>query len=264
MTHPTDNLVRAFHAPEAALLRVDGDGGADGNTLFGHFAVFNEWTEINSSFEGRFLERIAPGAFEDSFTSRSDSVRVLYDHGHDPMIGNKPLGNPRVMAEDERGAYYEVDLFDTNYVSELRPALEAGQLGASFRFRVSAERWRSPDKATADNPDKLEERTITGVELYEFGPVTFPAYSAATAGLRSRTDEFHEMLLDPTFAVRFAERVGPKVVEHLIAKLPDGVRSDSTPTEQPAGGGSEVETPKQTKAARPVAAAITDLRKRKQ
>ena len=38
------------------------DGGMP--TLHGHFAVFNEWTEINSLMEGNFLERIAPGAFK--------------------------------------------------------------------------------------------------------------------------------------------------------------------------------------------------------
>jgi len=35
------------------------------------------------------------------------------------------------------------------------------------------------------NPDALPERTIHEVELFEFGPVTFPAYAGATAGVRS-------------------------------------------------------------------------------
>ncbi len=36
------------------------------------------------------------------------------------------------------------------------------------------------------NPDALPERTITDVQLFEFGPVTWPAYAGATAGLRAR------------------------------------------------------------------------------
>ena len=72
---PVDNLCRAFIAPDAVELRAEGDG--DGNTMFGHFAVFNDWTEINSMFEGRFLERLAPGAFADTIPARGDKVKVL-------------------------------------------------------------------------------------------------------------------------------------------------------------------------------------------
>lgn len=264
MTHPTDNLLRALHVPEAALLRAAEDG--DGNTLHGHFAVFNTWTEINSVFEGRFLERVAPGAFADTFASRGDSIRVLYDHGHDPFIGNKPLGAPRVLREDKRGAYYEVDLFDTEYVSELKPALEAGQLGASFRFKVTSEQWTSPQRATKSNPERLDERTITGIELYEFGPVTFPAYAEASAGLRSRTDEFLDMLTDPLFVARFTDRVGFEVAERVIASLPaaDGPERQN-PTEPAAADGPADKVTEPTKTqGRLVAAALTDLRKRKQ
>jgi phage head maturation protease len=32
-------------------------------TVSGHFAVFNRWTEIDSLFEGQFMERFAPGSF---------------------------------------------------------------------------------------------------------------------------------------------------------------------------------------------------------
>src|SRR5215471_15016104 len=39
------------------------DEGSEMPTLVGHVAVFNEWAEINSVVEGRFLERIDPGAF---------------------------------------------------------------------------------------------------------------------------------------------------------------------------------------------------------
>ncbi len=258
MAHPTDNLLRAWSQPEAVSLREAGDGES-GSTLYGHFAVFNTWTEINSAYEGRFLERIAPGAFAQTFAERGDSIRVLYDHGHDPSIGNKPLGSITSLREDDHGAAYEVAMFDASYVNDLKPALRAGQLGSSFRFSVTSEQWADPQRATASNPDRLPERTITGANLYEFGPVTFPAYADATAGLRSETDEFISMLRDPLFAVRFAERVGPGIVERILAELPDDVRSDTKP-EKPADG-SDNGTPTPTNG-RLLAAALTDLRKR--
>jgi len=44
-----------------------------------------------------------------------------------------------------------------------------------------------PSRSTF-NPDGIPERTITEAQVMEFGPVTFPAYSRATAGVRSLTD----------------------------------------------------------------------------
>lgn len=225
----TDNraafLCRAWSGPEALRAKT----AADGTTMVGHFAVFDTWTEIKSIFEGNFLERIAPGAFADTFKERGDQIRVLYDHGADPTIGNKPLGAPTVLKEDSRGAYYEVDLFDSSYVNDLKPAIRAGQLGASFRFKVTADAWAQPKEPSRDNPQMLEERTITGVDLYEFGPVTFPAYPDASAGLRSRTDEFIEHFLnDPAFLARFKERAGPAVVDQIRESIPASTTSFGT------------------------------------
>jgi HK97 family phage prohead protease len=213
---PTDNLLRAWVDPEAIEFRAAADGEA-GDVMTGHFAVFNRWTKIDSWYEGKFMERLAPGSFADTLAS-SRAVKVLYDHGADPMIGNKPLGTPRSVSEDRKGVKYEVDLFDASYVNDLKPALRAGQLGASFRFRVTDEEWNQQPKRSKDNPEGLPERTITGVELYEFGPVTFPAYAEATAGMRSGTDAFLDHLMtDPRFVARFAERTSPRVAEHVLS-----------------------------------------------
>jgi HK97 family phage prohead protease len=224
---PVDNLVRARHDIGTIELRADADG--TGRTLHGHFAVFNRWTEIDSWYEGRFIERIAPGAFTRTFTERGDKIRVLYDHGHDPSIGNKPLAVPNVLREDATGAYYEAELFEASYVDDLMPALRAGQLGASFRFKVTQEEWVEPTKATRENAGKLPERTISEVELYEFGPVTFPAYDDATAGVRSGSDQFIERLLsNEEVLARYIERAGPNVAAKFLASLPTIGRSDTT------------------------------------
>lgn len=180
---PRENIVRAvMPGPE---LRDDGE---DGRTLHGHFAVFDNWTEIDSIWEGNFLERIAPGAFKKTFAEQTP--KVLYDHGQDPSIGNKPLGPIKSLSEDERGASYEVELLDTSYNRDLIPALRAGLLGASFRFRVMREDIDKEPGESDHNPKGLPERTIREAKVMEFGPVTFPAYKEATAGVRSLTDEY--------------------------------------------------------------------------
>lgn len=238
MAAPTDNLVRARYDIGAAELRAD--DGDTGRTLHGHFAVFDRWTTIDSYWEGRFLERVGDKAFNRTFKERRDKIRVLYDHGGDPSIGNKPLGAPDVLRADKGvGAYYESELFDTAYVNELLPALRAKQLGASFRFRVVADQWVEPKKASDHNPQMLPERTITDVDLYEFGPVTFPAYEEATAGVRSGSDAFFDRLLhDPVFLARFTERVGLAVAERTISEA-TAAGVPQTISNVPAVGGSE-------------------------
>lgn len=183
---PRANLVRARHS--AVEFRAAPEGGMP--TLFGHFAVFDRWTEINSVFEGHFLEKIAPGSFRKTFKENRERIRALFQHGRDPQIGDKPLGPVDELREEEAGAYYEVSMLDTAYNRELIPGLEAGLYGASFRFEVMREDFEEEPEVSDDNPKGLPERTLKEVRLHEFGPVTFPAYAEATADVRSLTDHF--------------------------------------------------------------------------
>lgn len=214
---PTDDLFRGMfdHSVE---LRAEGDD--DGTTMFGHLAVFNEWTEIDSWFEGRFLERLAPGAFKKTMRENKPAMRVTFDHGFDLQLNDKPLGPIDVLKEDARGAYYEVPLLDTDYNRDfILPTLQGrlmngeqrgsdGLIGASFRFRVVREEWNEEPERTADNPDGIAERTITEVRLHEFGPVVYPAYEGATAKVRSLTDHYIERRLARNGAAsRAAERL---------------------------------------------------------
>ena len=175
--------------------RAESDNGV--GTLVGHFAVFNDQTTIDSYWEGRFREQIAPGAFARTMEQRAGNIRCIYEHGRDPMFGNKPLGVPS-FGEDERGAFYAVDLFDTQLNREhVVPAARSGQLGASFAFDVRGEDWD-------DNPEDggLPVRTITEVKLFEFGPCPFPAYESATAGVRTALANLDLLSADQLVALR--------------------------------------------------------------
>lgn len=171
----------------------DSDGAS---ILEGHFAVFNEWTEIDSWFEGHFMESIAPGAFSKTFRENRDNMRVLFQHGRDPQLGDKPLGPIETLEQDDIGARYVVPLLATSYNSDLIPGLRANLYGASFRFNVVKESTNNKPAKSTYNPDAIPERVIREMRVMEFGPVTFPAYVSATAGLRScmvgLSDEFLE------------------------------------------------------------------------
>ena len=88
---PRENLIRALHTDDALTITRAADGTGM-PTLSGHFAVFDQWTEINSVFEGRFLERFAPTSMDKTLNEGRDRMRVLFQHGKDPQIGDKVLG----------------------------------------------------------------------------------------------------------------------------------------------------------------------------
>lgn len=183
-------LLRA-HGPRPLRTR-SGQGPGAPPTLVGHFAVTNRWAEIDSFMEGHFLERLAPGALRATIAEDRDRIRVLFQHGRDPHVGDKPLGPIETLREDSIGGYYEVPLLDTSYVHDLVPGLEAGVYGASFRFSIAIEQWNQTPGSSPHNPTGLPERTIREARVAEFGPVTFPAYADASAGVRSLTDWYHD------------------------------------------------------------------------
>ena len=176
---PTAAVARSASVPAAADAKP---------TLYGEFAVFDTWTEIESFWEGEFMESIAPGAFANTIANDQANMRVTLNHGRDALLGNKVLGRIDVLKENDRGAYYEVALY--RGIPELvMEGLRDDAYGASFRFYVMAENMVEKPKPSAYNPRGIPERTITEAKVEEFGPVTFPQYPEASAHLRSLIPE---------------------------------------------------------------------------
>jgi HK97 family phage prohead protease len=198
-------------------LRSDADEVDDSLGLMDvRFSPFNTWYEIDSFWEGRFLERTVPGAFKRTINQHNDknsshSMKTLFNHGMDFNIGDKLLGDIVELAEDKDSPRSTVRLWDTSYNRDLLPGLRSGAYGSSFMFRVRKEEWEEPTEATEHNPDKLPERTVKEAHSLEAGPVTWPASPTATAGMRSAsaTDQYYE---------RLAQR-DPDRVEELRSRI---------------------------------------------
>jgi hypothetical protein len=207
---PQDNLYRAVYALPSASEDVANERAVtqndDGTTLDLQWAVFDQWTEINSAYEGHFMERIAPGAFAKTIKENQSNMRILLQHGRDPQIGNKPIASITEVGENNIGGYGRGELFpglDPLVVDGLR----AGQYGSSFRFGVIRDDLVTKPERSAYNPKGIPERTIREASVMEFGPVTWGAYSQATAGVRSITDEIHFASLTSIPEARLLELV---------------------------------------------------------
>lgn len=219
------------------------EGDAEGMpTMEVRFSPFGEWYEINSFWEGKFLERTVKGAFAKTISENLRNVKVLFNHGFDPQIGDKVLGPIDDLREEAKSPVGVVPLLDTSYNRDLVPGLEAGVYGSSFRFQVIRDEWNDEPGVSDHNPAGIPERTIKEVRLFEFGPVTFPANPAATSGVRSLTDDYYERLRS-----RDPQRVDDLAVRARRLRTPDesaareGTDSDSaaaTP-EEPARSHSE-------------------------
>lgn len=173
-------------APKALLTRAVAfetrAASDDGFTLEGYAAVFDTPTEINS-WEGNFEERIAHGAFAKTLSERKPVVQ--FDHGKDIATGSVPIAAIDQIREDKRGLFVRARLFDNPRVEPIRQAIAGGAIdGMSFRFRVTREEW--------DESGSLPVRTIREVDLFELGPVVFPAYEATSVGVRSLLAELDD------------------------------------------------------------------------
>lgn len=151
---------------------------ADGNTLGGYAAVFDQPAEI-AEWGFRFTEVVKPGAFKRTLAAGGDVLCCL-NHNAGALLGRTASGTA-TFREDAVGLRFEVTLPDTPTGNEVRGLVKRGDLaGASFSFSVpgGGERWPSPNF-----------RELLDIDLYEGGPVVTPAYTTTSLDLRSAVGE---------------------------------------------------------------------------
>ncbi len=163
------------------------------------FSKFGQWYEINSVWEGRFLERVMPGAFTKTIRENGERIQALFNHGFDPSVGQMVLGPVVDLREESDSPVMVVDLMDTSYNRDLLPGLKRGLYGSSMRMKVTKDTIEKYPARSDHNPDGIPERSIHEVAVAEAGPVTFPANPGSTSAMRSDTDAYYEQLrsLDP-------------------------------------------------------------------
>ena len=175
-----------------------------------------------------FIEQVAPGAAKNAL-KRSD-IRALKNHDPSLIFGRQ--GVNLKFREDKNGLHYEATPIDTRNFNDISDEIKAGLLtGQSFGFTVLADEWKDID---TDHP----RRTITEIgEIFDVGPVTYPAYGDTSVALRSLDKAKEEIPTDdeaePEISIIFKGEqhnfTGDDAIERAAEKI-DSIRSDLNPT----------------------------------
>ena len=198
-------------------LRDDGTVG----TIVGYPIVYDKDSE-----DMGFIERIAPGAAKKAL-KRSD-IRGLKNH--DPSLIFARQGVNLTFKEDAGGLRYEATPIDTRNFREIADEVRLGLLtGQSFGFTIKKDEW---DDLDTDHPT----RTITEIDqIFDVGPVTYPAYQDTTVALRSLekakdpSKEEDPTDKDEVITINEVTYTGGDRFDRAVETI-EGLRSASNPT----------------------------------
>lgn len=156
--------------------RTDG-----GKMIVGYGAVFHRAGDAGTEYRlaEDVVERISPTAFDRALKEKHDA-RALFNHDPNMLLGRAGAGTLR-LSTDARGLRYEIDIPETNVGKDVASSIARGDLtGSSFSFRINGKSGQKFEKG-----EGVDVRQILDVDLYDVGPVTYPAYESTTTGFRS-------------------------------------------------------------------------------
>lgn len=150
------------------------ESGTEGRTISGYAIPYNSESELLYGF---FREKIMPGAFDKSL---GGDIRCLWDHNSAYVLGRTTAGTLDLRS-DAKGLYFEVNPPETTWANDLCTSIERGDINQmSFGFNVNedGDTW-------SDLEDGTVLREVNDGILGEISIVSFPAYTATSAGVRS-------------------------------------------------------------------------------
>ncbi len=184
-------------------VRAEGDG----MTFTGYASVFNSPSEDL----GGFIEYVAPGAFKRSLQSRNE-VKLLWNHdAGEPLASLR--GGTMSLTEDEVGLKVSAQLPNTTRGRDVAELLRTNVINEmSFGFNVIKDTW-SRDGQT---------RTLESVRLFEVSVVSFGAYKATTASVRSQPTINPDQLADALLKLESGEELdeaNASLITEVVNKL---------------------------------------------
>lgn len=162
-------------------LRADGDA----KIITGYAAVFYRADDPGTQYPlwAGAVERVMPGAFDEAL--KSDDVRALFNHDENMLLGRNRSGT-LALSIDDVGLRYDVTLDpeDDDHMRVYRKLQRGDVDGSSFGFMIRGRDGQSWTMETRDGVE-IEVRELRNVQLFDVGPVVFPAYPSSTSGTRN-------------------------------------------------------------------------------
>lgn len=157
------------------------------------------------------VERIMPGAFDRAI--REDDTRSFFNHDANFVLGRRQAGTLK-LSVDSRGLLYDATPPDSQVCRDqvLAPIERGDVSGSSFMFIPRKTVWVEEKR----DGGTIYIRELHDVELWEVGPVVFPAYEATTTGIRGEQKTGWPIVLPPP-AMDLRGLHGPSVREEWQA-----------------------------------------------
>jgi len=168
----------ARYTPQAAVsIATRAKEPAAPKVITGYGAVFYNAADPGTEYTmwSDFVERVMPGCFDRSI--REDDVRSFFNHDENQILGRNQAGT-LALSIDPTGLRYDVEPPDTELGRSVFEAVRRRDVsGSSFMFAEGDVVWRQIGD--------LVIRELNEVQLWEVGPVVFPAYPSSTSEVRS-------------------------------------------------------------------------------
>lgn len=147
----------------------------DGRTVAGYAAVYGQDSREIVENGRKFVERIAPGAFNDTLSAKAD-VKLYYNHDTSMPLARTRSGT-LTLKSDRNGLAFSATLPETTLGNDVRALLERGDLTGemSFGFYVVEDSW---------NKDR-SQRLVKKAQLVEVSLVQDAAYPQTSSSLRN-------------------------------------------------------------------------------
>jgi len=136
---------------------------------------------------GWFLEIVKPGACARVLSENQD-VRCLFNHDTNQLLGRTKSGTLRLQ-DSAAGFSFDCDTDpNTGPGRDVSAMINRGDIdGCSFSFNVRKDTWS--DEYDAAGHYVSTTRSIDDIDMFDIGPVTFPAYTQTSVGARSAWPE---------------------------------------------------------------------------
>lgn len=184
---------------KGAVVRAQESAAAPSGKIEGYAAVFNEFYVLYEDSGFQVRETILPGAFTGVM---DNDVRCLFNHDADNVLGRSTNGT-LVMSQDENGLGYVNLMDETRIGKDVYSFVKRGDVtGCSFAFIVKRAVW---DEEEVDGVTRWTRKIEEMEQLFDVGPVTYPAYEQTTVDARE---------------LRFADAIPTEIMERIKAGRP--------------------------------------------